>query len=375
LNKGQVFSLDTILAIGIFLMVFMVTISVWDGIDRKKILVESRDEMEFVAQNAALVLFTTSGLPTNWDSLEINSESVDSLGLSDSKGVLSTDKLVELETQNIAAYEEFKEILGIRGPGYEFYAQIFYDPGDQTLLGDTPVIAYSYANSAHGADEGDLEHFGIRNYMDENEIEYTNYHEDWAALIADITDFNILILEDPVLDKSDLSRDEQDALTDWVAAGNIFIQKEKGRIFELFDLKYINFADNQEGTVTVLDYMIKGVEIGDKVICIEGYELNKNFGNIVNLVTAGSGHVLIGYSQYSLGRVYYFCDTEGTVYDIGDTQKYNNIRTIINFGGGLASYKFGKPVKNSKQVVRIERAVYLDNGLSGRAVFKVWRDE
>ncbi|MFH1399854.1 MAG: hypothetical protein ABIG95_07160 [Candidatus Woesearchaeota archaeon] len=373
-TKSQIFSLDMIFAVIVFLLVFTTTIFAWDELQKKWQLQQTRDDMESIAENVAQTLLTTPGQPANWEELQISSSNISSIGIASSPHLLSTDKISELESVYPTKYEEIKKILGIRGAGYQFQIKVIYDPGDYTLLGSHPVIAYTYANSDGGPEEGDAANFGIRSYLDENEIEYTNYYANWQKLISEIWDYNVVIMEDPWIDDSSLSTAQKNTLKDWVADGNMYIQKEQGTIIKVFGIKINRLGEGDFGIVVALDRILYRVDIGDEIKCIEGYRLSKGQGGLVTLVEHTSGHVLMGYVNYTLGQVIYLCDTQGQAFfNTSRIEQYDNVRYIINFGGGLATIKVGDNPVNATLLVREERVAMLDNNLPARLIVKIWK--
>jgi hypothetical protein len=382
-NKhAQIFTTDIVIAISIFFLVLIATVYAWHAIDQKKEPIETRRDMELIAQNLAQNIISSKGNPENWQNYVIDPSNINSLGAALTPNLLSREKLQKLEDDSDSKYEEMKEILGVRGPKYEFYVKVIYDPGNDTLFGSNPVIAYTYGESEEGASEGDDENYGIRGYLDENDIEYTNFRENWTALLENIFDYNVAIFEDPEIDDSDVEdAGLKETLLNWTAEGNMFIQKEHGTILELFKWKYNQYAANTDGIIVALDNMIIDAEIGDEIVCAEGYRLNKNKPSADELIMLvreeeTSNHALIAYQNYGKGKVYYFCDTQGLVYNISGNVTHDNIREIINFGGGLASYKFGRKVNNSDVVVKVHRSALLDDPQTlARVEVIVWQSQ
>ena len=141
------------------------------------------------------------------------------------------------------------------------------------------------------------------------------------------------------------------------------------KLFTLFGLKFNNKIDNNDGLVVKLDPLLQNLKIGDIVKPGEGYSLNKNFGNVVTLVEAPSGHTMIGYANYGSGRVYYLPDTEGQVFSGGE-EVFDNIRAVINF---RASYMIGKNPENAKDVLVMDRYSTTNTRDISKITLKIWK--
>ena len=117
MDRAQIFSLDIFIAVGIFILIILSTMTVWEY-SREKISVnEMRNDMEIIARNSLSVLVETRGNPSNWSSYVFNESNINSLGLADGFLVLNQTKISSLVLGN---YQAAKRILGILGPNYEF---------------------------------------------------------------------------------------------------------------------------------------------------------------------------------------------------------------------------------------------------------------
>ncbi|HOI18892.1 MAG TPA: hypothetical protein PLX15_03445 [Candidatus Woesearchaeota archaeon] len=372
-KKGQMFTIDLLFGFILFVIVFLILEGAWVSIREKSMNQDNINDLQLLSDSLAQNLLSSSGNPQGWEDIEINSSSVKAIGIATSPNLLSVDKIMTIQSQNNEIYDELKEIFGITGPGYEFYVEIRY-LGGGGLFGLNPVIAYTFANSDSYAEEGNAEYYGIRDYLDSNEIEYTNYMEDWQTLLENIDDYNVAIFEDPDIDDKDLTKAQQNKLKAWLERGNFFLHKEKGTIGQVFGLNYNSYADNMYGIVKRTDNMLNNVGIGDEVFCEEGYRINKNKGNVGSLIEDNSNHPMIAYANVSNGTFFYLCDTQGKVFfNTSRIEKYNNVREIINFGGGVLSYKFGiKPI-DYDIVSRTQRIVTLDTNTTANMIVMVWK--
>jgi len=121
LDKAQIFSLDAVIAIGMFILILLSTALIWNYSREKIAIEETRNDMEIIARNALSVLIETTGKPSNWTDYTFNPTNIYSLGIADEFLVLSQTKINSL---SLADYSTTKTILGILGPNYEFRLNI-----------------------------------------------------------------------------------------------------------------------------------------------------------------------------------------------------------------------------------------------------------
>ncbi len=115
--KAQIFSLDIVIAIGIFILILLSTALIWQYSMEKISIEETRNDMEIIARNVLSVLIETKGTPTNWTDYTFNQTNIQSLGLADEFLILNQTKINSLLS---ADYSTAKTILGILGSNYEF---------------------------------------------------------------------------------------------------------------------------------------------------------------------------------------------------------------------------------------------------------------
>lgn len=130
-KKGQIFTLDIIVAIIIFTTILTMSLFGWNYTQQKIYENEVRNEMEFVARNAASALVLTRGNPIDWNNTpedEFNiTAPIYSLGLTTGyPGILSMQKIYRLENYSHypEGYEAIKKFLGVNP--YEIYVE-FWD--------------------------------------------------------------------------------------------------------------------------------------------------------------------------------------------------------------------------------------------------------
>ena len=143
-KRGQIFSTDLIIAMLIFIIVIFLIFQILDYSNKKIILEESFNDINIIAGNVISSLIETEGNPSNWSLLnanDFNENNVFSLGLAKSLNLNNQDSLIKgksmslnnngyitldknkinrLDSLNNTRYNEIKNILGIKGSGYEF---------------------------------------------------------------------------------------------------------------------------------------------------------------------------------------------------------------------------------------------------------------
>ncbi|MBW2965949.1 hypothetical protein KY342_02480 [Candidatus Woesearchaeota archaeon] len=121
MDKAQIFSLDAIIAAGIFILILLSAALIWNYSREKISIEETRNDMEIIARNALSVLIETKGNPKNWTSYTFNQINIHSIGLAEEFLILNQTKINSLSS---ADYSTAKTILGILGSNYEFRLNI-----------------------------------------------------------------------------------------------------------------------------------------------------------------------------------------------------------------------------------------------------------
>ncbi|MBI2135623.1 hypothetical protein HYU06_00970 [Candidatus Woesearchaeota archaeon] len=393
-KSAQIFSLDMIFAAAVFIIILLGIGFAWDHNREKLALTEQRNDAAIAARNMMNSLMETEGNPSNWTKFSaaaFNKTNIKSLGLvktlsinkydsykktgalalaKNGPGFLSADKILTLYTDYESYYNGSKGILGLdRRYDYEIAFQLGENFTSYGFLG-TSSIAYTYANG--NANDGDAANFGIRAYLEENNVLFTNYGSDWQSLISNIDDYEAVIFEDPHLDDNDLTSQQQDALRSWVNSGGIYFQKEHGRMIEIFNIS-TNDAGTSTGTVVKIDPYLTNLQINETMRFSKGYRISKQDGGLVTLVQHASGNTEIGYFDYGSGRVYYIPDTEGNIEFANGTQKYDNTRIALTLPKPISNATFGYAPQNASNVVVIQRRAYLDDNRKINVTLRVWQ--
>ena len=111
-RRGQIFTVDLILASVVFLMILTLSITYSMEIANRINLLEEESARQDAARNAANALLFSTGSPANWQNLD-NLSGVSSLGLADTMNVIDAEKLRHLLDLNAGYYNEIRSLLGV----------------------------------------------------------------------------------------------------------------------------------------------------------------------------------------------------------------------------------------------------------------------
>ncbi|MEW6329538.1 MAG: hypothetical protein AB1468_05480, partial [Candidatus Micrarchaeota archaeon] len=114
-RRGQIFSLDVLIASAILLLVLFVSIVVWAAADTRRAQFEEYRWMEWGARDASSALISTPGDPADWENLadEDFDANAHAVGLARERNVLDSRKLARLSELNSTKYFEIKTLLGL----------------------------------------------------------------------------------------------------------------------------------------------------------------------------------------------------------------------------------------------------------------------
>jgi len=90
-NKGQISSIDLLVSILFFVILFIALRNIWQENIVTVALESEQFQMQMYSNQALNVLLKTQGDPTNWNELSPNS--INLIGISDSKDVINSTKL------------------------------------------------------------------------------------------------------------------------------------------------------------------------------------------------------------------------------------------------------------------------------------------
>ena len=125
-KKGQIFSIDLVVSVVVFIIIFIFLISLWNLYSDRLQENVSSEEMYLVSFQISDILLRTPGTPNNW---EAGSNAV-TIGLELSPGFLDQNKIDSFLAYD---YQEVKEMFNIERFEYNF--KIF--DVDRNLLGSS----------------------------------------------------------------------------------------------------------------------------------------------------------------------------------------------------------------------------------------------
>jgi hypothetical protein len=135
LNRGQLFSLDAVIAVGIFTIILISITWSWDLVTEKISIDNKQEEIAILSKNALSTLLITSGNPLNWNMESndwFNSSNMHDLGVSFAPSIIQDGKISKLEEVNDTKYGDMKKLLGLRK--YDFHLSFYIYDGDNYAL-------------------------------------------------------------------------------------------------------------------------------------------------------------------------------------------------------------------------------------------------
>ncbi len=114
-RKGQIFSIDALVACAILLVVLTISTLLWAGVDTRRASFEEYRWMEWGARDASSSLITSAGDPADWENIaDVDFDSqARAIGLARERNVLDSRKLARLSELNETKYFEIKTLLGL----------------------------------------------------------------------------------------------------------------------------------------------------------------------------------------------------------------------------------------------------------------------
>jgi hypothetical protein len=127
IKKSQTYAIDSIIALFIFIVLFLSVSVIWDNSISKIHYNEQRNDIEIVTRNSFNNLFSMKGDPHNWHlTQEDEIELIKSIGVISYNNNLDLDKLEKV--MNNEFYNKSKLLMGFLGPNYEYNINIsIYD--------------------------------------------------------------------------------------------------------------------------------------------------------------------------------------------------------------------------------------------------------
>ncbi|MFH1239801.1 MAG: hypothetical protein V1672_01165 [Candidatus Diapherotrites archaeon] len=115
-SRGQISAYDFMIAMFLFLLMFITLNSVWTGIYSSVVENQIQTQMHDSSYKALEVLIKTKGYPANWEDDPSNAESI---GLAKRKNVFDDDKVTAFKSMD---YDLSKELMGLGL--FEYYLDV-----------------------------------------------------------------------------------------------------------------------------------------------------------------------------------------------------------------------------------------------------------
>ena len=112
IHKGQIFSMDFMIAMLVFLFMLAVTLSYSGEISNRIALIEKDSARFTYAQHAANAVMFSSGYPADWENLS-DLTTVTSFGLAENRNIISPAKVQRMADLNQSFYAGIKDLLGL----------------------------------------------------------------------------------------------------------------------------------------------------------------------------------------------------------------------------------------------------------------------
>lgn len=388
--KGQIFSIDLLLSVSVFLGVMTVGILVLDDVVTSQTRFNDQYQLQQRATQIADLFVRTNGYPTNW-----NSSSVEVIGFAKQSHVMNMSKFYQfdelMETGDAAA------ILQIHP--WNIFMDVQQD-GEDVVLGDAagaggtgrPPVAYIAEESdafsdvkvLHALNGSDVTwdlywpSENNRDQLDDLTARHIYNMTNDGPILTDMMLANIssgsydtVIAEDINLDSSDLTN--EDALVSHVEEGGTMIHSEDKPVLieNLFGLDAAGGEDETGEVVATSPLLNQSLAVGD---IIEFDDAQMTFQNVserfINDTDEPYGCLACRWSVGE-GDLYYLADTFGTN---GDTMSFTDGSVGIDLGLELT---FGQePGEEALDIAVSRRSVLLDiNGSIERGEMRVmlWR--
>jgi len=136
MKKGQISTLDLVIASAIFIGILLLAMTTWNDILLKSYRFENKREITQKGLDVAGSLVMTHGSPSDWHLLslaDINTNNVSSIGISKEPNVIDIEKIEKLDQVN---YDTIRDIIGFSKEEFNL-----------TLYNSTNDIIYSMGNS------------------------------------------------------------------------------------------------------------------------------------------------------------------------------------------------------------------------------------
>lgn len=326
--KGQVFSIDLLLSVTVFMGVMTIGIITLDDVVEHQMRFSEQDQLRQRASQIADLFVRTSGYPSDW-----NSSSVQVVGLADRSHVLNVTKLQRLE-----ALDKQKDLstvlqlhpwqIGVRITQNDSLVSLGSGSGSNGFGGDR--VAYIPEESDSFEDitllqalNGSEVSWDLYWPSTNNQAQLSNLDADhvynmtadgpamFEAMLENVSngEYETVIAEDSNIDTSDISNG--DILLDFVETGGTYLHTEDKPVLieSLFGFQQ---ADSVDETGTVIEtgpLLNESLEVGDTIEFDDAQmAFEDESTKYVNDTSEPHGCLACRW-PYENGAVYYLADT------------------------------------------------------------------
>lgn len=350
-TKGQTWTADFIFGLLLFTFALIFSVKFTTNNLSTSNFDEVYQDSKYISDN-----FMSEGVPVNW-----TADYVFRIGiLSDNK--LNISKLLNMSSMN---YGEVKGFLNTRYDYYIFFADKFDNVVNLSGFcgyGNSRVKIDYRKNIAYYYQSDNLLDNKMRGIMEDQYNAQIYYDSELDSLLADISNYSLIVMENPRLDtKSSKSAEEIALILDnWIKDGRVLYLSEDLDVGDINILGINNSptfpVDNQIIVINpdpTLPLYTNQVFDPVHLHAVKPLDSNINFRMIANFTGLGGESAGIASWTYGLGRAYYFTDT---ALDSGGNLS-NEINQSIKIYSMPSCGKINAKDLNAKDLVKMERFV------------------
>ncbi len=366
MRRAQIFTIDFIISLVVFITILMTIISLWMALDLHIKEVESRREMHSISISVSDALIRSKGHPDKW-----NETNVQSIGLAEEEYVLSLNKTILLIQMNydttrsimrLGNYQLFMYMSDINGYNVStgiIRAPVAYFCRSQTErqiaaeLNESGLVwdMYQAVGSDVSAD------YNERYYYRADDYGYTP-EEMFDFMVLNLSNrYNTLIIEEPNVQNSAVNRS---GVQQFLSNGGVLLAKAQGNQgFNIIEEGFGMHSEHLGSAVGIVNYtgmILLNVSIGDTMNFDSSswrYYAEPNDSKLIKYVydSAEPEKCLVCEWNYGKGRIYYVEDFEGDV-------NGQDLRDVLNFLGWQIKYGV-QPNSSAMDVINIQRVAML----------------
>ena len=366
MKKGQIFTIDFMISIAIFIIVLITIISTWYFIDTHIKEVESRRDMHSVSLSVSDALVRSSGHPQDW-----NSTNVQSVGLAKEEYVLDLRKVMSLMNMD---YDTARSVMRLGNYHISIYLTDLNGYNVSTGVLRSPVAYFcnqqrnivSQLDSSgliwdtYQADGPDESAHSQRYYYRAGAYGFTKPEQMFNFTVLNLSNYKTLILEEPNVKNTSINlTGVQDFLKN---GGVLLVKSQQPAGYNVIDYGFLMHSEGPagpfSGNVTSLDLTLVNATVNETVVFSSStwrYYQAAGDSPLTNVVSdsVDRAKCLMCYWNYDRGRIYYVEDFTGTVG--GGPTTLSERLNLIGW-----QMKFGVPPATTIDVIAINRVAVLE---------------